>query len=144
MLGKRVGCVGTWLPRVSQPGLFPFRSFLPFPVRISGQGEGERRCEGHLPLPPSRTLTKGGHGRTLVHARLRTLPRGRGFTGMKKDARRRVLMFHAPPKPATSVSCRTKDYFRNRGIMPILSAPSEKIPSQIDKNTEPEGSRRKV
>lgn len=43
----------------------PFRSFLPFPSGFRlGEGERQQRCEGHLPLPPSRTLTKGGHGRT--------------------------------------------------------------------------------
>lgn len=43
--------------------LLPFAPFsLPQDIRV-GEGERRQRCEGHLPLPPSRTLTKGGHGR---------------------------------------------------------------------------------
>lgn len=60
---REEGSIGTWLPR-ARPVL-PFAPFSLSPGRDFGLGwERRQRCEGHLPLPPSRTLTKGGHGRT--------------------------------------------------------------------------------
>lgn len=101
-----------WNVASTSTSQIPFCSFLPFPARISGLGEGERRqrCEGHLPLPPSRTLRKGGHGRTWFMPDREHCYEEEGDWD-KKDARRRVLrVFHTPSEAATCESSRTKKY----------------------------------